>query len=522
MIATELQEFEDLKRQMETLQSALIERELEMTRQVQENAELKATNRSLEDRLAWLQKQLFGKKSERIVSSDSEQLEFEGFELQQKADEKTQTVPAHERRTPKRNGQDAIQLDPNLPVRTVVLDVPEEEKVCKETGEPLQKIGEEVSHKLAYVPGSYYIKKIIRPKYAHPQKPEAGITTALMPDTILTKCQADDSLLAAIIVQKFANHMPLYRIAEQMEREGVVISRKLLSQWVIRCGMALKPLYEVMVLKILASENVFIDESPVKLQAKGKCDTAYMWVMAGGAAKDPPYRIYDFRKNRCHDHVWDLLDGYHGVLHSDKYGAYQRLAEQKKIVWCPCMSHIRRKFIEGEGGDPAFCAWVLRKIRYLFLLERVAWNRSPEERLKIRREKEVPILDELIQKIKTRLMEGKMLPKSKLREAIGYFMGLVPYLKNYTLHAFARLDNNVAERAVRPLAIGRKNWLFFGSEDGGEAGAILLSFVQTCRNLGINPYTYLEDVFRRLMSHPVSKLEELLPDQWLAARMAAP
>ena len=119
-------------------------------------------------------------------------------------------------------------------------------------------------------------------------------------------------------------------------------------------------------------------------------------------------------------------------------------------------------------------------------------------------------------------MEGKILPKSKLREAIGYFMGLVPYLKNYTLHAFARLDNNVAERAVRPLAIGRKNWLFFGSEDGGEAGAILLSFVQTCRNLGINPYTYLEDVFSRLMSHPVSKLEELLPDQWLAARTAAP
>lgn len=521
MTASELQAFEDLKSQVNALQFALDERDLEVSRQAQENTDLKVTNRYLEEQLTWFQKQLFGKKSERIVSSDSQQLEFEGFELQQKAEEKTKTVPSHERRAPKRNGQDAIQLNPNLPVQTVILDVPEEEKVCKETGEPLQKIGEEISHKLAYTPGSYYIKKIVRPKYAHPQKPEAGVTTALLPEAILMKCQADNSLLAAIIVQKFANHMPLYRLAEQMERDGVGISRKLLSQWVIRCAEALKLLYEVMVQKILASENVFIDESPVKLQAKGKCDTAYMWVMSGGRAKDPPYRIYNFRKNRCHDHVWDLLNGYRGVLHSDKYGAYQRLAEEKKIVWCPCMSHIRRKFVEGEGGDPSFCAWVLRKIRYLFLLERVAWNRSPEERLRIRQEKEVPILDELMQKIKARLIEGKILPKSKFREAIGYFMGLAPYLKNYTLHAFARLDNNVAERAVRPLAIGRKNWLFFGSEDGGEAGAILLSFVQTCRGLGINPYLYLEDLFRRLMSHPVSRLEELLPDQWLVAKMAA-
>jgi hypothetical protein len=138
--------------------------------------------------------------------------------------------------------------------------------------------------------------------------------------------------------------------------------------------------------------------------------------------------------------------------------------------------------------------------------------------LKIRQEKEIPIINELIEKIKTRLMDGKLLPKSKFREALGYFCSLIPYLKNYTKHAFARLDNNVAERAVRPLAIGRKNWLFFGSEDGGEAAAILLSLAQTCRGLQINPREYLEDVFRRLMGHSAQKLEELLPDRWFAAR----
>ena len=130
----------------------------------------------------------------------------------------------------------------------------------------------------------------------------------------------------------------------------------------------------------------------------------------------------------------------------------------------------------------------------------------------------MPILDELIEAIKKRLIDGKLLPKSKFKEALGYFCGLIPYLKNYTTDAFARLDNNIAERAIRPLAIGRKNWLFFGSADGGEAGAILYSLVQTCRGLNINPREYLEDVMRRLMGHSSQKLYELLPDQWLKSR----
>ncbi len=485
-------------------------------------ASLQNTNAYLTQQLDWFKRQLFGKKSERILSDcNAEQLLFEGFEaLLEQGKQQTQDVPAHQRRKPKRDGQDAIALDPNLPVKTTILDLPEEEKICKETGAPLVKIGDEVTHKLAHEPGSYYIKEIIRPKYAHPEKPEEGVQTAALPETLLPKCQADDSVLAEIITAKFADHLPLYRIAEGMERQGVKISRKLLSQWVIRCGMALKPLYEVMVRLILESNNVFIDESPVKLQAKNQCAIAYMWVIVGGQSINPAYRVYDFRTNRCHDNVLDILQKYRGVLHSDKYGAYQKLAEQKVITWCPCWSHIRRKFFDAESGDPGFRDWVLRKIRYLFMLEKVAWARSDEERLQIRQAKEVPIIDELIDKIKGRLIDGKLLPKSKLREALGYFCGLIPYLKNYTKYAFARLDNNVAERAVRPLAIGRKNWLFFGSEDGGEAGAILLSLVQTCRGLKINPREYLEDIFRRLMGHSVQKLEELLADRWLQAKTA--
>jgi transposase len=490
----------------------------------QENQNLMEENKRLEEQLGWFKRQIFGKRSERIVSNlNSQQLEFEGFENVAASNEETKkTVAAHTRRKPNRNGQDKITLPSDLPVKTTIIDIPQEEKVCQETGQPLVQIGVEISHKLAHEPGSYYIKEIIRPKYVNPKKEEAGVVTAELPDSLLPKCRADESLLAEIITKKFADHLPLYRITEILKREGIGISRKLLSQWVVRCGMALKPLYNEMLYRVLNSKNIYIDETPVKLQDVGKCKQAYMWVVVGGSESDPPYRIYEFKQNRCHDNVLDILKDYRGGLHSDKYAAYQKLAERKIITWFPCWSHIRRKFFDAEAGDPSFRQWVLRKIRYLFMLERVAWARSPEERLRIRQEKEAPIIDELIEKVKAKLADGRILPKSKLREAIGYFCGLIPYLKNYTQHALARLDNNVAERAVRPLAIGRKNWLFFGSPEGGEAGAVLFSLVQTCRGLGINPREYLEDVMRRIMGHNSQKLYELLPDEWLKSRNQKP
>jgi len=470
----------------------------------------------LKEQLDWFKRQLFGKRSEKIISDvNSEQLVLEGFEdLKLTTEEQKKIVQAHTRKKPQRNGQDKIALSPDLPVESMVLDIPEEEKVCKETGAPLVKIGEEVTHKLACKPAHYYLKEIIRPKYAHPQREEEGIRIAELPDSIIPRCRADESVLADIVTKKFADHLPLYRIEEILEREGVGISRKLLSQWIVRLGATLRPLYDVMLKYVLASNNIFIDDTPVNVQDSPKVHQGYMWVISGGQEANPYYRVYDFRENHCHDNVLEILRDYRGVVHSDKYGAYEKLANMKRITWCPCWSHIRRKFFEAETGDPPFREWVLRKIRYLFLFEKVAWSRSEEERLRIRQEKEVPIIDELITAIKKKLVEGKVLPKSKFREALGYFCGLIPHLKNYTKHAFARLDNNVAERAIRPLAIGRKNWLFFGSTEGGKSAAVLLSLVQTCRALGINPQEYLEDIFRRFMSHNAQKLHELLPDRW--------
>jgi len=188
--------------------------------------QLDQENHRLKEQLAWFKRQIFGKRSEREVSNlNSQQLLFEGFESPAHKEEEKKTVAAHTRKKPNRNGQDKITLPDDFPVETTMLDIPDEQKVCQETGQPLVQIGVEVSHKLARKPGSYFIKEIIRPKYAHPQKEENGILTAGLPDSLLPKCRADESLLAEIITKKFADHLPLYRITEIFQREGIKISR---------------------------------------------------------------------------------------------------------------------------------------------------------------------------------------------------------------------------------------------------------------------------------------------------------
>lgn len=469
-----------------------------------------------QEQIEWFKRQIFGKRSEKIVPTNTHQLYLEGLEPEVAPAVEKRPVAQHERAKTKRNGQDAIQLPEDLPVERQVIDIPEAQKVCADTGEALVKIGEDITRKLACAPGRYFIKEIVRPKYARPSKEEAGIISAELPESILIRCQADDSFLADILVKKFADHLPLYRQSDCLRREGIKISRQMLCKWVNRVGIALKPLYNAMLAEVLKSGNVFMDETPVDMlkPGTGKTHQAYMWVLVGGQQANPAHRVYNFRHDRSHQHAKELLKGYKGVLHSDKYGAYEAVAKTEEIIRCPCWAHIRRKFFEAESGDSLFREWVLKRIRHLFMYERVAWSRSEEERLRIREQKEAPIIDELIQAVQNKLVNGTILPKSKFKEALGYFMGLVPYLKNYTKHSFSRLDNNVAERAVRPIALGRKNWLFVGADVGGEAAAIILTLVQTCRALEINPREYLEDVMRRLNSYPAKQVHELLPANW--------
>lgn len=486
------------------------------------NKSLQKEIEHLKEQLAWFQRQVFGKLSEKIIDSPESQLTLFDLPPNSQPKEKEVSVPAHSRKFSKNTDSTKISFPANLPIERVFIDLNEDEKICHFTGKPLVKIGEEISQKLARKPSSFYIKEIIRPKYAAPKGAEEAIFVASLPESLLSRCKMDESFLADVIVKKFVDHLPLYRQSEILGRQNIQISRQVLSQWIIKCGFALKPLYERLKSTILNSNNLFIDEVPVDMldPGKGKVAQTYMWVIVGGKNKNPANRVYNFRQDRTHKNAVDLLKNCskETVVHSDKYGAYEALANQKRFNWCPCWSHIRRKFLDGIRGDPDFVSLVIRKIKYLFMFERVAWNRSEEERLQIRKKYEVPIIDELIVLVKNKIYQGTALSQSKFKEALGYFLGLVPYLKNYTTLAWARIDNNVAERAVRPLAIGRKNWLFLGSEEGGEAAAILLSLVQTCRALNINPYDYLEDIMRRILSYSFQKLDDLLPQNWANCR----
>jgi len=494
-----------------------------------EIAELSCSLKNLRQEVEWFRRQVFGKKSEKIKEEPSNpkeiQLYFPGFEPENYPEdgnkEEKEEVAAHKRRKRRKTQEHEITFPDDLPEEITVLDLPEEEKVCPDTGEQLIKIGEEVTRKLAFRPGSYYIKVIIRPKYANPKKAEEGICLRELPETFFPKCRADESFVAEVLTKKFADHMPLYRISEMLGREEIKVTRQLLSQWVLKAGEVLKPLHDLTKKRLLESGYIHMDESPVKmlLKGNGKAHTGYMWVMVGGKGEIPPYRVYEFRLNRKHEHAFELLEGFAGKLHADKYSAYVKIAEMvDRITFCSCWAHVRRKFFEAEYGDKDFRKWILRQIRYLYMLERIAWKRSPDERTQIREKYEVPIIDEVIKRVREKVESNRGLPKSKYGRALKYCHGLIPYLKNYTKDPWCRIDNNVAERAVRPLAIGRKNWLFVGSERGGKAAATLLSLIQTCRELKINPREYIEDVLKRIQAHNFSKLHELLPHEWIEHR----
>lgn len=482
-------------------------------------------NKSLQDQvahlteqLAWFKRQLFGKRSEKLVGASSNQLSLFDLNSLSNEDVKERPVKGHTRKSTKDKSPNAIAFPDDLPVERTIIDLKDHEKICPLTKKPLIKIGEEVTQKLAKSPASFYIKEIIRLKYAAPKGAEEAIFIAPLPESLLSRCKVDESFLADMLVNKFADHLPLNRQSEILQRQNIILSRQVLAQWTVKCGLALKPLYERLKEEVLNSKNLFVDEVPVDMLSpgKGKVHKAFMWVIVGGQNSNPANRVYNFRLDRTYKHAADLLKNCNdSVVHSDKYGAYEILANQKQFTWCPCWAHIRRKFFDGSAGDPDFVDIVLGKIKDLFSIEENAWNTSEEERLLIRKSEAIPIIDELISMTKDRLHKGTALPQSKFKEALGYFLGLLPYLKNYTMHPNARLDNNVAERAVRPLAIGRKNWLFLGCEEGGEAAAVILSLIQTCRALKINPYEYLEDVMRRIMSHPSNKLDELLPANWI-------
>jgi len=481
-----------------------------------ENMGLKEENSHLKKQIEWFQRQMFGQKSERITDF-SEMPFLPGMEFTEEVDQKDEgiAVPAHTRKASKKNDT-SIVIPDDLPRKTKVIDIPEEEKLCPETGECLVEIGRDITEKLAFTPGEYYVKRIERPKYAVKKNSLAGILQAPAPDSILEGSKFDPSFMAHVATEKFAYHMPLNRVIEKLATRQIKVSSQTMSSLILNLGNKVVPLLDLMEKKTFEQKVIFTDDTPVKLikEGRGKAKQAHMWIYLGGKPNAPPYHIYRFSESRSHTVPKGHLKNYKGVFHADAFGAYETIDEDIKfdIKWAACWSHARRKFY--EAGNSPFIKEVLRKMRYLFMYERVAWEQEPDKRLLIRQKKEQKLVNEIFELMKDKIRKNDLTPKSTLAQAMGYMLTREENFRRYLDNPDLRMDNNPAERALRKLVIGRKNWLFVGSSKSGNATAALLSLVQTCRAMKIDPQQYLEDIFTRLMSHPAKRLEELLPDQW--------
>jgi transposase len=474
----------------------------------------------LKEQFEWLKRQMFGQKSERFIDTPTKDELLPGFEIPAFITEIITTpIPAHTRKVTT-SGKDKfkVEIPEDLPREKEYKDIPEEKKTDPKTGAKLTKIGEEVVEKLAYRPGQYFVKQLVYPKYASKENPLFGVKQSPVEDCVITGSKFDSSFMAHVVTEKFGYHMPLYRINEKLSLQGIRITEQTLCGLVIRLGQEMQVLFDEMKKRLFEQGVVFTDDTPVDLvgTGTGKAKTARMWGCIGNLPNAPPYHLYEFSSDRCERHPMAFFKDFKGILHADAYSAYEKMDESDDyaLTWSACWSHARRKFENSQYGDEKFRLKILRKMRHLFMYERFAWAKKPEERLRIREEKEKPVVDEIYKMLRDKVKDSTLLPKSSIAEAIGYMLSREKNFRVYLSEPYARMENNTAERGVRKLVIGRKNWLFVGSPRSGKAMANLLSLVQSCRAMGIDPQVYLEDIFKRLPAWPHKNLAELLPDQW--------
>jgi transposase len=477
----------------------------------------------LQNQMDQLLRRLYGRRSEKL---DPRQMMFDSLVLEAALqpeiapsplgnDKDNEPIKKNPQKT-KRNHPGRIPIPDHLEKVEIIVDIPEQDKLCPETGKPLKQIGWETSEKLEYRPGRLIVNVYKRPKYASPDSIAAGqvgIITAPMPEHPIERCKADVGLLSHIIVNKFADHLPLYRQDAIFEREGVHIPRATQTSWLLQTYEQIQPLGKVLKDAVLESDIIFTDDTPIPLlvRGNGKVKKARLWVYVRGGL-DPPLVVYDFSRDRSQKRPLEFLDGYVGYIHADAYSGYDVLFRKPEIIEVSCWVHARRKFDEAATSRPKEATEIIARIALLYKLESECKDMEPQNRCIIREQQAKPIIDGIFERLEE--LKPATIPKEPLRKAIDYALnqrdGLYRYIKDGRL----KPDNNTAENEMRPIAVGRKNWLFAGSERGGQAAALYYSLIQSCKACEVNPWEYLNDMLRRVMSHPVNRLRELLPDQW--------
>jgi transposase len=429
----------------------------------------------------------------------------------------TSTPPAPARPASDRPGHGRQRLPRLLPRQRVVHELPAAQCHCRACGHTLVVIGEETSEQLDYKPASLFVIEHVRVKYAC-QACAEHVALAGMPAQPIDKGLPGPGLMAQVVVAKFADHLPLHRQEQIFARHGVAIARQSMCDWVAAAAALLEPIYRDLTAHVLAGKVVHTDDSPVPVQDRTRTKTreGRLWVYVGNTT--PAAIVYDYTPNRTREGPVRFLGDYRGYLQADAYAGYDVLYASGHVVEVGCWAHARRYFFEAKDTDAGRALPVLAMIQELYRVEAEGQGLRAEGRRALRQAKAQPILERL----KGRL-DGDadvVLPRSPMGKAVGYARGQWAALTRYLADGDLAIDNNVSERALRRVVLGRSNWLFCGSDAGGQRAAILYSLVATCKEHRLDPWAYLTDVLGRISTHPNGRRAELLPQNWKAATPA--
>jgi transposase len=417
----------------------------------------------------------------------------------------------------RRPGHGRRRLPADLPRQRVVHELPLAERLCPQCQHERQPISQEVSEQLDFKPASLFVVEHVRVTYACPCC-QGVVATAAKPPQPIDKGLPGPGLLAYVAVSRYSDHLPLYRLERIFVRHGLDLSRSTLCDWMRACADLLSPLYALLVAEVLQSAVVHTDDTvvPVLDGSRDRTRQGRLWVYIGD--KKHPYNVFDYTASRSRDGPAAFLKEYQGYLQADAFGGYDGIYAGGQIVEVCCHAHARRKFYEARTTDAARSAAALGWYRELYALEADIKDLNDEERVRERQERSVPLLARFHAWLEEQ--RAQVLPKSPLGQAVQYALNQWAALVRYTEDGRLSIDNNVSEREMKRIAIGRKNWLFAGSDRGGQTAAVLYTVTSTCARHGVDAFVYLEDVLRRLPSCPAAGLVELLPDRWAAARRA--
>lgn len=417
----------------------------------------------------------------------------------------------------RRKGHGRQHLPASLERRRMVYDLGEHERQCPHCQSALRPIGEEISERLEYVPASCYVVEEACRKYACTQG--CTVVTATKPAAPIEKGLAGPGLLAHIAVSKFGDHLPLHRQEGILQRQGVRLSRKTMCDWMRQCAELVSPLIERMKQRVLTSKVLQTDDTPVAVLDPDlpRTRTGRIWTYVG--SPDHPYTVYDYTPNRSRDGPDAFLKDFRGYLQADAFSGYYHLYQDagRGVVEVACWAHSRRRFFEAQSSDVMRSTVMLAYIRLLYDVEREAKDRKlhSAERLALRQARSLPILADIRAYLEAE--RPNVLPKSPEGQAIAYTLSNWDALVRYCTDGDLAIDNNGAEQSLRGIVVGRKNWMFYGSDRGGRTAAVLTSLIASCKRLRLDPFAYLRDIFARISTHPQNQLDELLPDRWKLA-----